>query len=70
MSGRELEGTLTLIDENIQSTQQRIWDEVMTYLRDHAEDAVKQLSSTRSLVVPTSVGPRTVSLSELESLAR
>jgi hypothetical protein len=66
MSGRELESVLTLIDENIETTQKRLWDEVMAYLRDHEDDAVRQLSATRSMVVPTSVGPRSVSLAELE----
>ncbi len=70
MSGRELEGALTLIDQNIESTQQRVWDDVMSYLRLHGDEAVRQLTETRQVVVPTSVGPRTVSLSELESFAK
>ncbi len=70
MSGRELESALTLIDENISTTQQRVWDDVMTYLRDHEDDAVRQLNATKSMVVPTFVGPRSVSLAELETLSR
>jgi hypothetical protein len=69
MSGRELENRLTLIDRNIESTQRRVWSEVMTYLNDHEDEAVSQLRLTRTVTVPTSVGPRSVSLAELESLA-
>jgi hypothetical protein len=68
MSGRELEGALTLIDHNIQSTQQRVWSDVMVYLRSHSAEVVQQLNEKREVVVPTSVGPRTLSLSELQSL--
>ena len=70
MSGRELEGALTLIDQNIQTTQQRVWDDIMSYLRDHEDDVVRQLKESKSMVVPTSFGPRSVSLAELESWAR
>ena len=70
MSGRELEGVLTLIDENIQTTQQRVWNDVMSYLREHEDEAVQQLNDSKAMVVPTSFGPRSVSLAELESWAR
>ncbi len=69
MSGHELEGALTLIDQNIETTQQRVWDDVMTYLRSHHDEAVRQLNETRQVRVPTSIGMRTLSLAELESLS-
>jgi hypothetical protein len=70
MSGRELEGTLTLIDQNIQSTQKRVWDDVMSYLRTHEDEAVEQLNEHQRMVVPTTFGPRTISLQEFESWAK
>lgn len=70
MSGRELEGALTLIDQNIQSTQVRVWDDVMAYLRNHEDEAVSQLNEHQYMVVPTSFGPRTISRQEVESWAK
>ena len=70
MSGWELERMLTLIDENIEINQKRMWREIMDYMRDHEAEAVHQLSTTKNLTVPTSFGPRSISLKELESIAQ
>jgi hypothetical protein len=68
MSGRELERMLTLIDENIAMNDKRIWTEIMDYMRDHEEETVNQLSTTQNLTVPTSFGPRSISLKQLKSI--
>jgi hypothetical protein len=70
MSGRELEQMLTLIDENIEMNDKRVWREIMDYIRDHEEDAVHQLSTTQSLTVPTFIGPRSISLKQLKSITQ
>jgi hypothetical protein len=70
MSVQSLQSTLTRIDENIQLTQQKVWDEVMDYLERNPQEAVRQLSTAKRVLVPTSYGERSVSLDELESLSR
>lgn len=68
MNGLQLEGVLALIDSNIHSNMDSVRQEVLDYLREHADDLAEEIAKNGCGVIPTRIGSLMVTRKDLEAV--
>lgn len=69
VNGREIEHLLMLIDHNIAVNSALMRVEVFEYLKEHPQEVLQSLRSTKKALIPTSSGAFTMTLEELQAAA-